>query len=51
MNLFAEQKQIHTLKTKQTYGYQRREVVVGGMGWGFGIGICDVLNGQHGPAV
>ena len=40
MNLFAEQKQTHRLR--KTYGYQRGQVVGGGMDWRFGIGLCSL---------
>ena len=41
MNLFAEEKQTH--KLLKTYGYQRGQVQgVGGMDWGFRIGICTL---------
>ena len=38
MNLLAEQKQ--TQRLWKTYGYQRGQMVMKGMDWGFGIGIC-----------
>ena len=41
MNLFVELKQIHRLG-KQTYGYQREQVLGGGMYWAFGTDICTL---------
>ena len=55
MNLFTKHKQIHRLR-KQTYGYQRRNMVQGGINQGLGIGIllhatlCKIDN-QQGPNV
>ena len=55
MNLFTKQKQIHRLR-KQTYGYQRKNMVQGGINEGLGIGIllhatlCKIDN-QQGPIV